>query len=105
MTRIDKPRHGAHGLRCQSRLAQAANAGGVVAFGQPFSARIGEHGVVFVIGCGPAHQALQQHLHGGGRFQLDAPGDEGDALDRVVMRDAEMVAGGRVAPADHDIAR
>ena len=83
--------------------AEVANGRGVIAFGEAFAVRADQEWVVGVGWFGVAEQGLQQALDVGGGFEVDAAGDEGDALQRVVVGDAKMVAGGRVLAGEDDV--
>ena len=76
----------------------------MVALGQAVTLRIGEKLVVLVAWRRPAHQALQQNVQCGDLGEVFGAGDEGDTLQRVVMGDAEVIAGGGVLAADDDVA-
>ncbi len=69
-----------------------------VALGQPAPVRPGQQGVVRVGRLRPTHHRLQQAVDAGGRQQVLAAGHQGHALHRVVMGDAQVVAGRRVPP-------
>ncbi len=51
-----------------------------------------------------AQQILQQCVDMGRRQQVDAARHQGDALQVIVDRDREMVAGRRVLAGDHEVA-
>ncbi len=55
-------------------------------------------------GLWPAQKSLQQAVDVGGWQQVVAAGDQGDALDGVIVGGAEMVAGGGILAGEHGIA-
>jgi DNA-3-methyladenine glycosylase II len=73
-----------------------------MALRQALPRRVGHQRVMMIGGLGQPEQRLQEAVHMGGRQQVLAASHQRHALQRIVERDREMVAGGRVlARQDH----
>src|SRR3546814_4525229 len=85
---------------CSSDLALR-----VPPLGHAFATGIGQQPVMRIGRHRPAEQSLQQPVQMGGRQQILATADERDALQGIVMGDAEVIARRGFLARQHDVAK
>ena len=85
--------------------AQAAQAQGVMAFGQPDALFVGHQRAVKELGRWHPKRSMQQQLSGGGREQIGAAHHLRDPHRRVVHHDGKLVSRNPIVPPDDEIAK